>query len=88
MGIIYRLQNSKKWINLLLSDLNYEEKTWVEKELIDINQWLKICKNTGFVDNYCTKICGEFLAPHIDKFPFENEIAQWMAEYVFTSRKP
>lgn len=35
-----------------------------------------------------SNLYGELPAPHIDKFPFENEIAQWMAEYVFTSRKP
>jgi ubiquinone/menaquinone biosynthesis C-methylase UbiE len=81
-------ENSKKWINLLLSDSDYDSRLWWKNELLDVNQWLKICKDTGFVENNSTKIYGELPAPGTDKFPFENEMAQWMAEYVYNSRKP
>jgi len=81
-------ENSKKWINLLLSDLDYNEQLWWKNGLLDVNQWLKICKDAGFVENNSTKIYGELPVPSTDNFPFENEMAQWMAEYVFNSRKP
>ena len=41
----------------------------------------------GFKENACTKIYGELPAPDTGVFPFENEMAQWMAEYVFVSTK-
>lgn len=81
-------ENSKKWINLLLSDLDYNEQLWWKNGLLDVNQWLKICKDAGFVENNSTKIYSELPVPSTDNFPFENEMAQWMAEYVFNSRKP
>ncbi len=81
-------ENSKKWISLLLSDLDYNEQLWCKNELLDVNQWLKICNDAGFVENNGIKIYSELPVPDTDKFPFENEIAQWMTEYVFNSIKP
>ena len=47
---------------------------------LEVARW---CKE----ENTHTKIYGELPAPHTDRFPFENEMAQWMAEYVFVSVK-
>ncbi len=81
-------ENSKKWIDLLFSHLDCEEKFGWKDKMLDVNQWLQVCKDTGFVEVNNTKIYGELPVPDTVKFPFENEMAQWMAEYVYTSRKP
>lgn len=78
--------NSKIWIRLLLSSVDKEE--WWKDELIDVHQWIEKCHKIGFIENTYTKIYGELPAPSTNKFPFENEMAQWMAEYVFVSLKP
>ena len=41
-----------------------------------------------YTENRRVKLYDELPAPDADRFPFKNEMAQWMAEYVFTSRKP
>ncbi len=84
----FKSENSKTWIRLLLSSLEEEEKDWWKKELIDAHQWIEECKKIGFTENSHTKIYGELPAPKTNKFPFKNEMAQWMAEYVFVSLKP
>lgn len=81
-------QNSQKWMELLLADLNGNEAAWVSNALIDLREWIQICEKNGFSENTYKKMYGELPAPDTDRFPFENEIAQWMAAYVFVSRKP
>lgn len=81
-------ENSRKWIDLLFSNLSYEEQIAWKDKMQDVNQWLQICKETGFAENSKIKTYGELPVPDTDKFPYENEMAQWMAEYVFTSGKP
>lgn len=71
-------ESSKKWISLLFSSLEKDEKSgWADK-ILDISQWLSVCKETGFVENSSTKIYDELPAPDTDKFPYENEMAQWI----------
>ena len=79
--------NSKKWMSLLLNSLESNEIGYWKDHLIDIEQWNNRCKATGFVHNTVTKIYGELPAPDTTIFPYENEMAQWMALYVVTSSK-
>lgn len=81
-------ENSKKWTELLFSSLDHEEQQRWKNMLLDHKQWFQICRDTGFVENDSIKIYGELKAPDTEVFPFENEVAQWMAEYVFSSEKP
>ena len=80
--------NSQKWMELLLSSVEKEEADWWKVQFVDTNQWIENCKTVGFAENSFTKIYGELPAPDITRFPFENEMAQWMANYVFVSVKP
>lgn len=57
------------------------------EKMNDINQWLAKCERTGYRKNENVKIYGELPAQADDVFPFENEILQWMAEYVVVSQK-
>lgn len=84
----FESDNSKTWIRLLLSSIEKEKQEWWKNELIDVHQWIEKCQKIGFTENVYTKIYGELPAPNTNKFPFENEMAQWMAEYVFVSLKP
>ena len=80
-------ENSKKWMELLLSGVEASEaKIWKE-HFVDVDQWMKQCKEVGFAENTFTKVYGELPAPDTDVFPFENEMAQWMANYVILSKK-
>jgi ubiquinone/menaquinone biosynthesis C-methylase UbiE/transcriptional regulator with XRE-family HTH domain len=83
----YNSDNSKKWIGLLFSELNDEERHVMKNMMPELNQWQSKCQAIGFIENTYTKIYDELPMPETDKFPFENEIMQWMAEYVFTSKK-
>ena len=88
-SIVENLQdpNSQRWMDLLLSTVGEEEAQWWKKEFLDEQQWMDTCRAIGFKNNTSTKIYGELPAPDTDTFPFENEMAQWMAEYVFVSSK-
>ncbi|OGO89948.1 MAG: hypothetical protein A2Y17_07505 [Clostridiales bacterium GWF2_38_85] len=79
--------NSKKWMNLLLSSVEKDEAEWWKEEFIDVSQWIDKCKAIKYFENTYTKIYGELPAPDTNTFPFLNEMAQWMAEYIFTSTK-
>ena len=83
----FESENSKAWMNLLLSAVSGDEEAWWKKELVNVQQWEEYCRAVGFQENACTKIYGELPAPDTGVFPFENEMAQWMAEYVFVSTK-
>ena len=81
--------NSRKWMALLLSAADdAREAEWWKREFVDVEEWTAFCQSVGFTENRCVKIYDELPAPDTDRFPFKNEVAQWMAEYVFTSRKP
>ena len=78
-------ENTKKWKELFLSlDESYHV---LEEKMRDIKQWLETCKQYGYNKNETIKIYGELPAPDTDTFPFENEILQWMADYIVTSQK-
>ena len=78
-------ENTKKWKKLFLNlDESYNV---LEGKIQDIKQWLEICKQYGYNKNETIKIYGELPAPDTDVFPFENEILQWMANYVVVSQK-
>jgi ubiquinone/menaquinone biosynthesis C-methylase UbiE/DNA-binding XRE family transcriptional regulator len=78
-------ENTKKWIQLFTNlDNSYRPE---EENLYNINQWLLKCEKAGYGKNEAVKVYGELPAPTDDIFPFENEIFQWMAEYVIVSQK-
>ena len=63
------------------------DKIKVGKRIIDLKQWLEICREYGYTKNETVKIYGELPVPDTDIFPYENEIMQWMADYVVVSQK-
>lgn len=75
----HQSENTQKWVKLCPPVGN--------TALHDINQWIEICKDTGYAKNEAIKIYSELPAPIDNVFPFENEILQWMAEYVVVSQK-
>ncbi len=77
--------NTQKWMELLTClDPIVSSET---DKLQDISQWLDTCRSMGCTANEADLIYGELLAPADDVFPFENEVLQWMAEYVVVSQK-
>ena len=77
--------NSNKWLKLLSDRHNCYSAG--KDMMIDISQWLEVCKRTGYSENEASLIYGELPAPSDEVFPYENEILQWMARYVITSVK-
>ncbi|MCI8544580.1 MAG: hypothetical protein HFH95_14980, partial [Lachnospiraceae bacterium] len=47
----------------------------------------QVCRSTGYAATETKEIYGELPAPEGDVFPFENEILQWMGEYLCVSEK-
>jgi len=77
-------ENTKKWESLYRSlDKSYS----LHEKLFDIREWEEICRNTGYLSTEAREVYGELPAPEGDKFPFENEIMQWMGEYLCVSVK-
>lgn len=79
-------ENSRKWIRLL-QELDGFDRFFGQENLQDIQTWLTFCGQTGFRKNDARKVYGELPAPEQDVFPFQNEVLQWMAEYVVLSEK-
>lgn len=81
----YESANTKKWIELYLS----LDPGYLPDQIIinDIKQWKDKCAVTGFAETEAIKIYGEMPAPADNVFPFQNEILQWMGEYVIISKK-
>ncbi|MCI9338895.1 MAG: methyltransferase domain-containing protein [Lachnospiraceae bacterium] len=77
-------ENTKKWEHLYYS-LN--ESYSLHEKLFDIREWEEICRDTGYAATQTREIYGELPAPQGDIFPFENEILQWMGEYLCVSEK-
>ena len=77
-------ENTKKWEYLYGTlDASYS----LHEKLYDIQEWEEVCKNTGYLSTETKEIYGELPAPEGDVFPFENEILQWMGEYLCVSEK-
>jgi len=77
-------ENTQKWMQLLKS---LDESGSLLDSLYDIKKWAQICSKTGYKLTEVKQIYGELPAPSGDKFPFENEIMQWMGEYLCISGK-
>lgn len=77
-------ENTKKWECLYRSlDASYS----LHEKLFDLGEWEDICRDTGYLSTEAKEVYGELPAPEGDVFPFENEILQWMGEYLCVSRK-
>ena len=79
-------ENTRKWVRLLQA-LDGFDQFFGRENLQDIQTWLAFCEQTGFRENDAEKVYGELPAPEGDIFPFENEVLQWMAEYIVLSKK-
>jgi ubiquinone/menaquinone biosynthesis C-methylase UbiE/DNA-binding XRE family transcriptional regulator len=55
--------------------------------MYDIDQWIELCREVGYIKNDSVKIYGELPPPNDDLFPFDHEVLQWMAQYIVTSYK-
>jgi len=82
----HKSENTKKWMSLSENIEDNEDFALMEK-MHDIDQWFEKCRQYGYNKNETIKIYGELPAPDTDKFPYENEIMQWMASYVVVSKK-
>lgn len=81
----FQSENTQKWIQLCteLASGRY----FGPDKMNDIKQWIQKCEKIGYCNHEAAKVYGELPAPLDDIFPFENEIFQWMAEYVVVSQK-
>ena len=77
-------ENTRKWEYLYRT---LDESYSLHEKLYDIEEWEEVCKNTGYASTETKKIYDELPAPEGDVFPFENEILQWMGEYLCVSEK-
>ena len=77
-------ENTQKWLSLF--DRCIHDGIF-SAHLYDIDEWKKICVDTGYLLTQVRKIYGELPAPDTEEFPFENEIMQWMGEYLCVSTK-
>ncbi len=77
-------ENTKKWERLYNS---LDESYSLHERLFDIREWEEVCRETGYAATQTREIYGELPAPEGDVFPFENEIMQWMGEYLCVSEK-
>lgn len=74
--------NTKKWI-----ELYQQEGIGSYEKFHDIIQWKNVCKKQCYKNTDVIKIYGELPPPKDDKFPFENEVLQWMGNYVIILTK-
>ena len=79
-------ENSERWIRLLSADADFINLGF-NKMMLTLSDWLHSCRDVGYVQTEAIKIYGELSAPNTEKFPFENEIFQWMEFYICVSRK-
>ena len=63
------------------------ETYFAYEKLYDIEEWKEVCRQTGYLSTQTKEIYGELPAPEDEVFPFENEVLQWMGEYVCVSEK-
>ena len=78
-------ENTQKWERLYrtLEEADYS----IQEKLYDIGEWEDICKAAGYSSTETKEVYGELPAPEGEVFPFENEILQWMGEYLCVSEK-
>lgn len=77
-------ENTQKWERLYRSlDASYS----LHDKLFDIGEWESVCRDTGYSSTETREVYGELPAPEGDVFPFENEVLQWMGEYLCVSEK-
>lgn len=74
--------NTQKWLRLI-----DPVDPLVKDEVFDIEEWKKICENTGYPLTRINKIYDEMPVPQGEAFPFESEILQWMGAYLCVSQK-
>ena len=82
----HQSENTQRWVQLYLALAPSQHPE--SDKMNDIQQWLQKCEETGYHHNEAIKIYGELPAPCDNVYPFENEVLQWMAEYVVVSQKP
>ena len=77
-------ENTRKWERLYRT---VGETYFAYEKLYDIEEWKEVCRQTGYLSTQTKEIYGELPAPEDEVFPFENEVLQWMGEYVCVSEK-
>jgi len=77
-------ENTQKWERLYRT---LPESFHLHAHLNDIQEWKEICHETGYESTAVKQIYGEMPAPKDEIFPFEQEVMQWMGEYLCISRK-
>lgn len=78
-------ENTQKWLKLCRTlDISFYS---LFDSLYDITEWKAVCQEVGYRETESTQIYGEMPAPAGDKFPFRNEILQWMGECLCVSKK-
>lgn len=77
-------ENTRKWERLYRT---LDESCYLHDTLFDIEEWKEICRQTGYLTTDAREIYGELPAPEEEVFPFENEVLQWMGEYLCVSEK-
>lgn len=81
-------ENTEKWIAAMKNDdVLSDFKMEYDQCTITFDEWEQTCRKTGYVKNDSIKLYGELPAPTDNHFPFENEIIQWMEDYVIVSEK-
>lgn len=55
--------------------------------VMDLEEWRQICRDAGYGRTEAEQVYGELPAPDGDAFPFENQVLQWMSDYVCVSCK-
>ena len=81
----HQSDNTKKWIELYQSQSDSDIN--INNTVRDSSQWIFECRQAGFSSNKYIQIYEDMPAPDSTFFPFENEVLQWMACYVFVSEK-
>ncbi len=55
--------------------------------VLDLSEWRQVSRETGYGRMETEQVYDELPAPEVDAFPFENQVLQWMSEYVCVSQK-
>lgn len=78
--------NTQKWMDLTRSLRGLSEQE-LSEQYIEIGEWLSTCEKYGYKKTQIEKLYSELPAPDTDTFPYENEIMQWMCNYICFSEK-
>ena len=88
MGLIEGNENSRAWLDILTRCDDQDVRAFAADINITPDDWAEFCAQVGYTSTSCQQIYGELPAPQDGLFPFENEILQWAAAYLFTCFKP